>query len=111
MTYCLPCTNNLKITSKPSVSDIIDRACSYFEITFNELIRRKRYRSLVEKRQMLLCLLRDNSSMSLTEIGVMFGGFDHTTVIHSVKTISNLVEVEDSYREYFRGLNRFVFDK
>ena len=54
-----------------------------------EIIGKSRKMELVEARQISMYLCRDIMGTSLNNIGVYFGGRDHTTVMHAVKTINN----------------------
>ena len=59
------------------------------KVTEKEIIGKSRKMELVEARQISMYLCRDIMGLSLNNIGVYFGGRDHTTVMHAVKTINN----------------------
>jgi chromosomal replication initiator protein len=68
--------------------DIIQRIVAEdFGLTPNDLRGKKRSAGIVKPRQMAMFLCRELTEFSLTEIGQAFGGRDHTTVIHSNKSI------------------------
>ena len=69
--------------------------CKYFKISKNEMLSSRRSRYLVRPRQAAIYLTKVLTSKSLPEIGRSFSNRDHTTVIHSVKTIERLRK-EDS---------------
>ncbi len=64
--------------------------CKYFKISKNEMLSPRRSRYLVRPRQTAIYLAKMLTSKSLPEIGRSFANRDHTTVIHSVKTIEKL---------------------
>ena len=64
--------------------------CDYFKINVSEMLLRRRSRYLVRPRQIAMYLTKNLTSKSLPDIGREFSGRDHTTVIHSVKTIDKL---------------------
>ena len=64
--------------------------CKYFKISKNEMLSPRRSRYLVRPRQTAIYLTKSLTSKSLPEIGRAFSNRDHTTVIHSVKTIEKL---------------------
>lgn len=62
----------------------------YYKIKVSELFSKKRTRAIARPRQVAMWLCREVTSHSFPEIGDAFGGRDHTTVIHAVKTIDTL---------------------
>jgi len=62
----------------------------YYKIKVAELFSKKRTRAIARPRQVAMWLCREVTSHSFPEIGDAFGGRDHTTVIHAVKTIDSL---------------------
>ena len=64
--------------------------CKFYKISKNEMLSSRRSRYLVRPRQTAIYLTKILTSKSLPEIGRDFSNRDHTTVIHSIKTIENL---------------------
>ena len=64
--------------------------CKFFKISKNEMLSSRRSRYLVRPRQTAIYLTKILTSKSLPEIGREFSNRDHTTIIHSVKTIERL---------------------
>ena len=64
--------------------------CKFFKISKNEMLSPRRSRYLVRPRQVAIYLTKILTSKSLPEIGREFSNRDHTTIIHSVKTIEKL---------------------
>jgi chromosomal replication initiator protein len=62
----------------------------YYKIKVAELFSRKRTRTIARPRQVAMWLCREVTAHSYPEIGDAFGGRDHTTVIHAVRTIESL---------------------
>ncbi|WP_415032957.1 chromosomal replication initiator protein DnaA [Azonexus sp.] len=62
----------------------------YYKIKVGEIFSKKRTRAIARPRQIAMWLTREVTSHSFPEIGDAFGGRDHTTVIHAVKTIDSL---------------------
>ncbi len=67
---------------------IQDVVASYFKIKMDELLAKKRTRNVAFPRQIAMYLCRELTDTSLPRIGEMFGGRDHTTVIHAHDKIS-----------------------
>ena len=78
--------NETKIT----IDNIQTLVCKYFKISKNEMLSSRRSRYLVRPRQVAIYLSKILTTKSLPEIGREFANRDHTTVIHSVKTIEKL---------------------
>jgi len=66
--------------------------CKFFKISKNEMLSSRRSRYLVRPRQTAIYLTKILTSKSLPEIGREFSNRDHTTIIHSVKTIEKIKE-------------------
>ena len=66
--------------------------CKFFKISKNEMLSSRRSRYLVRPRQTAIYLTKILTTKSLPEIGREFSNRDHTTIIHSVKTIEKLKE-------------------
>ena len=88
--------------NKVTIDNIQTIVCKYFKISKNEMLSSRRSRYLVRPRQVAIYLSKILTSKSLPEIGREFSNRDHTTIIHSVKTIEKL-KVENS--EINNGIN------
>jgi chromosomal replication initiator protein len=73
-----------------TIDQIQSLVCKYFKISKNEMLSSRRSRYLVRPRQTAIYLTKILTSKSLPEIGREFSNRDHTTIIHSVKTIEKL---------------------
>ncbi len=76
--------------NKVTVDLIQSLVCKYFKISKTEMLSSRRSRYLVRPRQTAIYLTKLLTSKSLPEIGRDFSNRDHTTVIHSIKTIETL---------------------
>ena len=77
-------------TNKVTIDLIQTMVCKFFKISKNEMLSARRSRYLVRPRQTAIYLSKSLTTKSLPEIGRAFSNRDHTTVIHSVKTIEKL---------------------
>ena len=78
--------------NKVTIDQIQTLVCKFFKISKNEMLSSRRSRYLVRPRQTAIYLTKILTSKSLPEIGREFSNRDHTTIIHSVKTIEKLRE-------------------
>ena len=76
--------------NKVTIDLIQSIVCKFFKISKNEMLSSRRSRYLVRPRQTAIYLTKILTSKSLPEIGREFSNRDHTTIIHSVKTIEKL---------------------
>ena len=85
--------------NKVTIDLIQTLVCKFFKISKNEMLSSRRSRYLVRPRQTAIYLTKILTSKSLPEIGREFSNRDHTTIIHSVKTIEKLKEKDPSMIE------------
>ena len=69
-------------------SDIIDTVCKYYKISQTDLFSKRKTKNIVEPRMVAIYLITELLSLPLVQIGEMFGGRDHTTIIHARDKIS-----------------------
>ena len=84
---------------QPSPEQIRQRTAETFGVTVDGLTSKRRTRSLTVPRQVAMYLIKTHLDLPYSEIGDLFGGRDHSTVIHSV----NKVEAEMAQDASFRG--------
>lgn len=71
----------------PTIDEIILIVCRYYDVKRIDLLGKRRHQSISLPRQVCMFLARAHTRLSLEEIGAQFGGRDHTTVMHAVKTV------------------------
>jgi hypothetical protein len=77
------------------IEDFIRAACEHFNVTRDEFKSNRRPKRLVAPRQVAAYLARTLTGHSLPEIARRFGGRDHTTIMHSVNKIEELLAAGD----------------
>ena len=82
--------------------------CKFFKISKNEMLSSRRSRYLVRPRQTAIYLTKILTTKSLPEIGREFSNRDHTTIIHSVKTIEKLKEKNHDMNENIGKLKNMI---
>lgn len=92
--------NFVKTAAKEmTIENIQKLVCNYFQMPYDRLLAKTRRREVVQARQITMYLAKKFTKSSLKNIGQHFGGFDHTTVIHSCQTVENLMDTDSSYKE------------
>ena len=98
--------------NKVTIDLIQTLVCKFFKISKNEMLSSRRSRYLVRPRQTAIYLTKILTSKSLPEIGREFSNRDHTTIIHSVKTIEKLKEKHPEMVENINKLkNQILYNK
>ncbi len=95
-------------TKEINIEAIQGMVCEYFDISIDDLVSQVRIRKFTVPRQVAMYLSKKFTGNSLKNIGSHFGGRDHTTVIHSCKTIKNLMETDDVIKEKVLELQQKV---
>ena len=102
----------LNVTENKVTIDLIQTlVCKFFKISKNEMLSARRSRYLVRPRQVAIYLTKILTSKSLPEIGREFSNRDHTTIIHSVKTIEKLKEKDPEMVENINKLKNQILYK
>jgi len=71
-----------------SIQDILDVISDFYDVKLVDLLSKKRNKSITMPRQVGMWLARHHTRFSLEEIGGYFGGRDHTTVMHAIKSVN-----------------------
>ncbi len=91
-----------------SVDDIQRKVAEHFNLRLSDMQSTKRLRTIARPRQIAMYLAKQFTTNSLPEIGRKFGGRDHTTVMHAVKKVAELMETEHSVAEDVEILQRML---
>jgi len=78
----------------------------YFEVTIESLKAKTRKKEIVTARQVAMYFAKEFTSHSLKSIGYHFGGRDHSTVIHSVQTVSDLIDTDKKFKASIQELQK-----
>ena len=99
----------LNVSENKVTIDLIQTlVCKFFKISKNEMLSSRRSRYLVRPRQTAIYLTKILTSKSLPEIGREFSNRDHTTIIHSVRTIEKLKEKDAEMVENINKLKNQI---
>lgn len=83
----------------------------YYDLTPDQLTTQKRTRDIAYPRQIAMYLCRDLTGMSLPKIGQVFGGRDHTTVMHACQKIENEMDRSADLRRALSEMKRSITGK
>lgn len=91
---------------KLSVDDIQKTVADHFKIKVSDLKSKKKHSAIAHPRQIAMFLARKLTTASLPELGLKFGGKDHTTVLHNVKKIESAIISDLDLRAVVDSLQR-----
>lgn len=89
-----------------TVDNIQRTVAEYYKVKVSDLLSKRRSRSVARPRQMAMALAKELTNHSLPEIAEVFGGRDHTTVLHACRKIKELVESSVDIAEDYKNLLR-----
>ena len=82
-----------------SIDEIQKQVAAHYDVRVAEMFSARRARNIARPRQVAMYLAKTLTSLSYPEIGRRFGGRDHTTVMHAVRSIEGLINTDDSINE------------
>ncbi len=90
----------IKTTARPKrivpVKHVIQKIADFYSIDEASMYAKTRRREVVKPRQIIMFILREDFHLSYPAIGSMFGGRDHTTVIHACEKVrSDIIESDE----------------
>ena len=85
------------IESEVGVDYIQKSVGEYFQISVEDLKDKTRKKEIVIARQVAMYLCKEYTNHSLKSIGYHFGGRDHSTVIHAVQSVSDMIEIDAKF--------------
>ena len=91
-----------------TVDAIIDTVCKYFDITRQDIIGKKKSKDVVEPRMIAIYLISEILEMPLVSIGKIFGGRDHTTIMHSRDKISDEIKTSHKIKSFISEIKKML---
>ena len=91
---------------RTTIDQIQKKVAEHFNVKISDMHSARRSRTVARPRQIAMFLSKNLTTRSLPEIGRKFGGRDHTTVIHAIKKIQELVKNDSSLSEDIEILTR-----
>ena len=94
-----------------TADDVINAVCSFFKISKADLLGKKKYKEIVEPRQICAYLMTELLSIPLVSIGQALGGRDHTTVIHARDKYAELVKDSPKTATIVKDVKNLILKK
>ena len=96
---------------KTTIADIQKEVERYYDVSHADLIGQKRGRRIMHARKVAIYLSRDMIDTTYNAIAKSFGGRDHSTVMHSVKSIEQKLSEDREVREEIENIRRRIKDQ
>ncbi|MDX2063066.1 MAG: chromosomal replication initiator protein DnaA [Bacteroidia bacterium] len=101
--------NFVKNASRELSIDSIQKIVSeYFRLPVEKLKEKTRKREIVQARQISMFFAKQYTKSSLKTIGLHFGGRDHSTVIHALHTVDDLMTTDKEFRRYVEEIRKKI---
>ena len=91
-----------------TIEHIIDTVCNYMNVDKERLNSAERTREVAITRQLAMYLAKQLTKIPLSAIGAAIGNRNHATVLHSCKTITNLIDTDQAFKLQVEELERLV---
>ena len=91
-----------------TIEEIQKRVAEHYNIRLTDMSSPRRARNVARPRQVAMYLAKQLTSRSLPEIGRRFGGRDHTTVMHAVSRVAELMQSDSAFAEDVELLRRML---
>jgi len=96
------------IQSNITIDKIQKQVSEYFNVTLSDMKGKKRTKQITFPRQIAMYIIREITDYSTTEIGLEFGGRDHTTVMHSCQRIEDRMKTDSTIEPTVQELIRSI---
>jgi chromosomal replication initiator protein len=108
MDYAKECLRDILAVQDRQVTleNIQKTVAEYYRVRVNDMLSKRRSRSIARPRQVAMALAKQLTNHSLPEIGDAFGGRDHTTVMHACRKVVELRAQDSKLNEDYAALQR-----
>jgi len=96
----------IKAEKRVTVDEIQKAVAGYFDLSIEDILSKRRTKTVVRPRHIAMYLAKSMTTRSLPDIGRRFGGRDHSTVIHAVTKITELLPSDAVLAEDVEAIRR-----
>ena len=89
---------------------VLEAVTRYYNVSLLDLQGKARDKRVVGPRQVAMYLLRDETTLSLPDIGALLGGRDHTTVMHGVQKVAGEIDQDGRLRTDVRAVRDLLYE-
>lgn len=95
----VPTVNNIRIDNNSRKEQVMKLVTEHFGVSKEVITSKTRKREIVYPRQIVAYLLHVTTTLTYFEISLFLGGKEHTTALHSVATIKDLMDTDERIKE------------
>lgn len=110
-----PVARRAFIESKPYIhkgnitaEQILEAVCGYYKLSQNHVKSASRAHALAIPRHVAMYFIKQKTELSLAAIGKHLGNRDHSTVIHAVKNVENMIRFDKKFSQTIRELSMII---
>ena len=89
-----------------NIQFILESVSDYYGLKISDMLSKKRHQSIATPRQIGMWFARQLTRHSLEEIGGYFGGRDHTTVMHAIKSVDKKQQIDKTIKKEINDLEK-----
>ena len=93
---------------KININYIQEIVSKFFNISIEQMKDKARKKEIVIARQVAMYFSKDFTNNSLKSIGFHFGGRDHSTVIHAVQSVNDMIDTDSVFRNNIKEINKRI---
>ena len=91
-----------------NINYIQEIVSKFFNISIEQMKDKARRKEIVIARQVAMYFSKDFTNNSLKSIGFHFGGRDHSTVIHAVQSVNDMIDTDSIFRKNIKEINKRI---
>lgn len=96
---------SVKVDDRPlTIDDIVETVCRHYNVTTTAMGSKSRRRELVTARQVSMYLAQKHTKMPAARIGKLIANRDHSTVVHSCKTVAQRLQSDTTFRDELNAI-------
>lgn len=99
----------VKEEKRATKDSVLSAICSFYDLKLAQVIGPKRNANFVLPRHVLMYLLRQELNLTLSEIGNLLGGRDHTTVMYGIEKVEGLINKQAGIKEDISGIKMGIY--
>ena len=93
---------------KININYIQEIVSKFFSISIEQMKDKARKKEIVIARQVAMYFSKDFTNNSLKSIGFHFGGRDHSTVIHAVQSVNDMIDTDSIFKKNIKEINKRI---
>ncbi len=98
-------------TKQTNIENILQIIADYYQVSADEILSKQRSKKVVKPRQVAMWFSRELTTQSLIQIGAFFNGRDHTTVLHAIRNINEMIHLDNELKKDIDNIREIINQK